>query len=446
MNEPNSASGPDRTEGRPLVSIFMFVRNGAASIRRAVDSVLAQSHSNIEFIIQDAVSNDGTLEILRSYSDLRIKLVSEPDDGAHEGLWRGLRRCTGDFVGSCLSDEELLPDAVERAVAAFKAHPEAGAITGDALVTDIEGKPTGNWTSGPFNLVDYLTVAYSPYFVSSFFRRTALKEVGLYDEEWGPLSIEFELWCRLATRSRVIYVPSIFGKYASHPGQLSHSTRDVLIHVRGRMAYIAKLCGPGGFFDNDPFAHAFFVWGHARAFCNHAVIFKKEDMARDEYRIMVDSLGTGPPPLLNGLPYDVNLEFRLAAIAAWKRTGSGLPGLALRLLGLGDRASAESAFVEKLVRQRYRGDGRLSSVLKALRARDPAGASDELRYPPPPDDKTRAQLYAKLALSYEANGRSEQALEAWHFSAIAAGLFVPRDENYRADRKAGWSDASASTS
>lgn len=150
--------------------------------------------------------------------------------------------------------------------------------------------------------------------------------------------------------------------------------------------------------------------------------------------------------MLNGLPYDVDLEYRLAAIAAWERTGKGLPTFALRLLGLGGRASAQSTFMEKLVRQRYRGDGKLSSTLKALRAHDPDVSADELRYPPPPDDKTRAQLYAKLALCYEANGRIEQALEAWHFSGIAAGLYVPCDQRYRADRKQGWSDVSASSS
>jgi glycosyltransferase involved in cell wall biosynthesis len=79
----------------PLVSIFMFVRNGAPSVRRAVDSVLAQAHPNIEFVVQDAASTDGTLEILKSYGQ-RIKLVSEPDAGPHEGLWRVLARCTGE--------------------------------------------------------------------------------------------------------------------------------------------------------------------------------------------------------------------------------------------------------------------------------------------------------------------------------------------------------------
>src|SRR5690242_15945311 len=136
------------TAVRPLVSVFMFVRNGGKSLRRAVDSVFDQTYPNIEFVVQDAVSTDGTLDVLRNYGD-RIKLVSEPDSGPSEGLWRAMNRCTGEFVGSCLADEELMPGAVERVVSIFKESPGSGAITGDALVTDIDGKITGSWISGP---------------------------------------------------------------------------------------------------------------------------------------------------------------------------------------------------------------------------------------------------------------------------------------------------------
>src|SRR3569623_1272892 len=115
------------TADRPLVSVFMFVRNGGKSLRRAVESVFAQTYPNIEFVVQDAVSTDGTLDLLRSYGD-RIKIVSEPDSGPSEGLWRAMNRCTGEFVGSCLADEELLPNAVERAVRAFQPRPSTGAV------------------------------------------------------------------------------------------------------------------------------------------------------------------------------------------------------------------------------------------------------------------------------------------------------------------------------
>src|SRR5690242_2017987 len=127
----------------PLVSIFMFVRNGEASVRRAIESVRAQTYPNIEFIVQDGASTDGTLDILRGYDG--IQLVSEPDSGPNEGLWRALNRCNGEFIGSCLADEELLPDAVARAVEILRANPDVGAITGDAILTDLAGRQTGFW-------------------------------------------------------------------------------------------------------------------------------------------------------------------------------------------------------------------------------------------------------------------------------------------------------------
>ena len=134
----------------PPVSIFAFVRNGARSVRRAVDSIVAQSNPNIEFVVQDGASTDGTLEILKSYRD-RIKLRSGPDHSPTEAFWRSLPRCAGNIVGSCLVDEGLLPNAVERAVWAFEADETIGAMTGDALITDIHGNITGSWTNGPSN-------------------------------------------------------------------------------------------------------------------------------------------------------------------------------------------------------------------------------------------------------------------------------------------------------
>jgi glycosyltransferase involved in cell wall biosynthesis len=425
----------------PLVSIFMFVRNGAPSIRRAVDSVLAQTYPNIEFIIQDAASTDGTLEILESYGD-RLRLISQADDGAHEGLWRGLIRCKGDFVGSCLSDEELVPDAVERAVEVFLAEPDVGAITGDALITDIDGKTTGSWTSGPFNLVDYLTVDYSPYLVSSFFRQSALREIGLRSEGWGAQSIEFELWCRLATRSRIKYVPGVFGKYASHPGQLSNTSRDVLIHVRGRMAYIARLCASGGFFDDKPMLRNVFMWGHVRAFCNHAMIVGRAEMAWEEYAIMKDALDAHPPVYLDGVQYDADYEYRSAALEAWKWTGKGLPFIARNILRLPEGDAAQAIFIQRLIDRRYLGKGYWPTVLKALLFTRPVPRNpNEIRTPPSPDRKLKARLYAEMAQSYEAKNLIAQAIDSWRFAAIAAGVYVPDDESFRADRKQGWADA-----
>jgi glycosyltransferase involved in cell wall biosynthesis len=390
MNEP------------PLVSIFMFVRNGGKSLRRAVDSVFAQTYPNIEFVVQDAVSTDGTLDLLRGCGD-RVRLVSEPDSGPSDGLWRAINRCTGELIGSCLADEELMPDAVERAVAAFRESPGSGAITGDAWITDIDGRITGSWTSGPFTLVDYLLGSYSPYFVASFFRRDVLRAVGLSDRNWNLNCVEFELWCRIATHSHVKYVPHILAKYAQHPGQLSNSHDDALVHIEGRLANIVALCAPGGFFDDRPLLRTLFIWGHARAFCNHAVIVGKPELARAEYKLVKQTLAQHPPVLLDGVPYDEDYLQRLAEI---------------------ERSAARPGLVER--------------IAERLRGRRPAAPKDEFPLPPPPDARLKASLHAQEAICHEAAGNLLAASGSWRAAALAAGWLTAAQAGYRADGKYGW--------
>lgn len=397
-----AAMSLEHTE-RPLVSIFMFVRNGGKSLRRAIDSVMGQTYPNIEFVVQDAVSTDSTLEVLRSYGD-RIKLVSEPDSGPSEGLWRAMNRCTGEFVGSCLADEELMPDAVERAVSAFLESSSTGAITGDALITDLDGKVTGSWTSGPFSLVDYLLGDYSPYFVSSFFRRSVLMAVGLRESNWNLNCVEFELWCRIATHSHVRYLPHVLAKYAQHPGQLSSSHDDALVHIEGRLANIVALCAPGGFFDGRSLMRNLFIWGHARAFCNHALQVGKPELARAEYNLVRQTLAAHPPVFLEGVQYDENYAQRLAQT----RRGSGV-----RTIAAG-----------------------LSGMLAQFGRRAPP--QDEFALPPPPDSKLKAGLYAQEALCHEARENGPAARGSWHAAAVAAGLLTPAEAGYRTDRKYGW--------
>ena len=381
---------------QPLVSIFMFVRNGGKSLRRAVDSVFAQTYPNIEFVVQDAVSSDGTLDLLRGYGD-RVKVVSEPDSGPSEGLWRAMNRCTGAFVGSCLADEELMPEAVECAVQAFQESPSTGAITGDAWITDIDGKITGSWTSGPFTLVDYLLGAYSPYFVSSFFRRDVLLAVGLREKSWNLNCVEFELWCRIASHSHVKYVPHVLAKYAQHPGQLSNSFADSLIHVEGRMANIVALCAPGGFFDDQPLMRNLFIWGHARTFCNHALLVGKPELAHAEYDAIRRTLAAHPPVFLDGVQYDENYERWLA------------------------EARRTSAWRSALTRLGRRG-----------------ASKDEFALPPSPDSRLKGSLHAQEAICHEAKGNLLAARDSWHAAALEAGLVTPERVGRRTDRKYGW--------
>src|SRR5687768_13438262 len=117
---------PEMLSEIPTVSVVMFCRNAETTIRRSIASVLAQTYSNIQYVVQDGASTDGTLGILGEYRG-KLELVSAPDGGTNDGFWRALLRCRGEFIAVCLADEELLPHAIERAVREFQAHPDVGA-------------------------------------------------------------------------------------------------------------------------------------------------------------------------------------------------------------------------------------------------------------------------------------------------------------------------------
>ena len=182
-----------------------MVRNRAALIRRCVESVPAQDDPAVELVVQDGASSDGTLEILREYGD-RIRLVSEPDAGAGDGLFRALRRARGEIWGSCLSDEQLVPDAVSWARRTFAQHPDLGGIYGYAEGVDRDGTPLSRQDFGEFSLEDLLTYRQVPPFVASFFRMAAFRQIGLWDDTGGG---EHDLWFRFAVRFPIRRFPKI---------------------------------------------------------------------------------------------------------------------------------------------------------------------------------------------------------------------------------------------
>jgi glycosyltransferase involved in cell wall biosynthesis len=180
----------------PPFSIICTVWNRAGLIRACVESVLAQDDPAVDFVVQDGASTDGTLEILREYGG-RIRLVSEPDAGAGDGLFRALRRARGEFWGSCLSDERLVPDAVSWARRTFTEHPDLGAVYGYAEGVDREGTHLSRQDAGEFSLEHLLAYRQLPPFVATFFRMASYRELELWDYTGGG---ELDLWFRFAVR------------------------------------------------------------------------------------------------------------------------------------------------------------------------------------------------------------------------------------------------------
>jgi glycosyltransferase involved in cell wall biosynthesis len=116
------------------VSIITICYNRKATIALAIESVLNQDYPNIEYIVIDGSSTDGTTEIIQSYGDKISHFISEPDQGMYDALNKGLRQATGDIIGLMHSDDEFYDaTVVSQIVAAFHDNPYTDGVYGDGI-------------------------------------------------------------------------------------------------------------------------------------------------------------------------------------------------------------------------------------------------------------------------------------------------------------------------
>ena len=100
------------TDQHPLITIITVVYNGARHLEQAIQSVVSQDYDNIEYIIIDGGSTDGTLDIIRRYGDHIAYWVSTPDNGIYDAMNKGLEKATGDFIGILNADDWYEPGII----------------------------------------------------------------------------------------------------------------------------------------------------------------------------------------------------------------------------------------------------------------------------------------------------------------------------------------------
>jgi glycosyltransferase involved in cell wall biosynthesis len=395
---------------QPLVSIISFCKNRQASIRRSIESVLNQTYPNLEFVVQDGASTDGTLEILREYAarDPRVKIISEPDDGHEQAFWKVLRRCRGEIMGTCLSDEELMPDAVEKAVAIFARNSEAGAITGNGYVTDETGAITGDFTAGEFNLIDYLFGRYCPFWPGSFFRTKALADIGLFRPGLSLDCIEFEVWCRLGTDHLVKSIPDRLSKYAIHPGQLSNTPYNMARHIDARLSLIERMFSADGFFGPNDVRKIECTINQLSMFLDHARAYRLVDQEKAleaRLRTLTDALPKSW--LIENAPYEVEAQAAKKVVYLWARAAQIIGPKIRAKIGRGVKRRARE-IVQSLFITFSLPPGEMARVLFSRRQSNTVVARG-----PAPGIRKRLRLYLEAATLYEARGQIGQALAMW---------------------------------
>jgi glycosyltransferase involved in cell wall biosynthesis len=188
---------PAGTPERPLVSVITPVLNGAGHIRECIESVLSQSYPNVEFVIVDGGSTDGTLEVLREYDSRIAYWRSGPDEGIYDAMNLGLGMATGSIIGIVGSDDVLYPDAVESAVATLAAAPRAAFTYGAVDLARASGEVFGRTLP-----MDRTTFEERPYedmpfsHLTLFVRSDVYARVGGYDSRF-PVRADYDLVLRV---------------------------------------------------------------------------------------------------------------------------------------------------------------------------------------------------------------------------------------------------------
>lgn len=191
---------------KPLVSIVTPSYNQAKYLEATIQSVLDQDYENIEYIVVDGGSTDGSVDILHKYSDRLAWWVSEPDQGQTNAINKGFARANGEILAWLNSDDTYLPQAVSQAAAKFQDSPETGLIYGDANFIDGEGRVIGKFNA---QQTSYARLRRGGVYIpqqAAFWRADLWRQVGPLDPSFY-FAMDYDLWVRLAKVSEIRYVP-----------------------------------------------------------------------------------------------------------------------------------------------------------------------------------------------------------------------------------------------
>lgn len=207
-------SFPDRNV--PRLTIITPSYNQARFIERTMDSVLSQGHPNLEYIVVDGGSKDGSADIIRKYERHLAWWVSTPDRGQVHAINKGLERATGAWVGWQNSDDVYLPGALAAAASAqASCNSDIGLITGALVMVDADDRQLRElrYVTPTFRSLRAEGMVLANQ--SAWWRSSLHGAVGLLDERYD-CSFDYDWFLRLLRQTRARYIDEPMGALRLH--------------------------------------------------------------------------------------------------------------------------------------------------------------------------------------------------------------------------------------
>jgi glycosyltransferase involved in cell wall biosynthesis len=206
------------TPAMPLVSVITAVFNGREHLAACIESVLCQDYPNIEHIILDGGSTDGTLMVIRHYEDQIAFWKSEPDKGVYDAWNKGLKLARGEWIAFLGADDTYLPGAVSTYVELGRRNPEAQFLSSMARLNH----PTGYSPifGGPWEWPRF-TAGMSTIHVGTMHHRSLFETFGQFDSSYR-IAGDYEFMLRPRNMLRAAFTPAV--TVVMRAGGLSDST------------------------------------------------------------------------------------------------------------------------------------------------------------------------------------------------------------------------------
>jgi glycosyltransferase involved in cell wall biosynthesis len=211
----------------PLVSIITPCWNSEDYIEETIKSIINQSYKNIELIIIDGGSSDGTLNIIRKYEKSVDYWISEKDSGMYQAINKGLRRASGDIVAYLNSDDQYYNNTIKSVVQYFKDNIDVELIYGDLAFVDQNGKYLYKKRYPKFCLdrlirSDFCMIGQP----AAFWRNNLHNKIGYFDESY-KLVADYDFFVRAAMYVKITHTSQVLAAFRLHSASLTLKNREI---------------------------------------------------------------------------------------------------------------------------------------------------------------------------------------------------------------------------
>jgi glycosyltransferase involved in cell wall biosynthesis len=206
------------------ISIITVCYNSAATLEKTILSVASQVYGDIEYIIIDGKSNDGTIGIIEKHQHQITRWISEPDKGLYDAMNKGIAMATGELVGVLNSDDTFYSDTVLAEIASFHASNSIEASIGNIMQHKDDGKVVRIYSSKYWS-PEKLKIGFMPPHPSIFFKRELFEKFGNYKLGF-KIGSDYELITRFFLKDKINWKYSGITTTAMLVGGLSSSGRS----------------------------------------------------------------------------------------------------------------------------------------------------------------------------------------------------------------------------